>query len=121
MLFSKREDWRAIAKLAIPCGIFNINEPLTFGLPIVLNPLLAVPFCLSPFASNMIGYWATKIGFCGRMVVNAPWTTPPGIMAFLASGGNIGAAITQIVAILVAAVIYTPFVIAANNQKPAED
>jgi PTS system cellobiose-specific IIC component len=117
MLFSKRDDYKAIAKLAIPCGIFNINEPLTFGLPIVMNPLLAVPFCLAPFAANMLAYWATKIGFCGRMVVNMPWTTPPGIMAFLAAGGDIGAAITQIACILLAAVIYTPFVIAANNQK----
>lgn len=119
-LFSKREDFRAIAKLAVPCGIFNINEPLTFGLPIVMNPMLAIPFFLSPFASNMIGYWATKIGFCGRMVVNMPWTTPPGIMAFLAAGGSIGAAITQIVVILVAAVIYTPFVIALNKQAAEE-
>ncbi|MCD8221227.1 MAG: PTS transporter subunit EIIC [Clostridiales bacterium] len=121
MLFSKREDYRAIAKLAIPCGIFNINEPLTFGLPIVMNPLLAIPFCLAPLASNLIGYFATAAGFCGRMVVNAPWTTPPVLMAFLSSGGSVGAAITQLVVILVAAVIYTPFVIAANSQAPAEE
>lgn len=121
MIFSKREDYRAIAKLAIPCGIFNINEPLTFGLPIVMNPILAIPFCLSPFASNVIGYFATKIGFCGRMVVNAPWTTPPGIMAFLSSGGSVGAAITQLLCIVVAAVIYTPFVIVANSQTVETD
>ena len=119
-LFSKREDYRAIAKLAVPCGIFNINEPLTFGLPIVMNPVLAIPFCLAPMASNLFGYFMTSIGFCGRMVVNAPWTTPPGLMAFLASGGNIGAAITQIGAILIAAVIYTPFVIAANGMTNEE-
>ncbi len=120
-LFSKREDYKAIAKLATPCGIFNINEPLTFGLPIVMNPLLAVPFCLAPAASNLIGYFATTLGFCGKMVVNAPWTTPPALMAFLATGGSIGAAITQIVVILVSGVIYTPFVIAANSQASAGD
>ncbi len=121
-LFSKRDDYKAIARLALPCGIFNINEPLTFGLPIVMNPFLAVPFCLAPAASNIIGYFMTSIGFCGRMVVNAPWTTPPGIMAFLSSGGSIGAAITQLLVIVVSAVIYTPFVIATNFQnQPAED
>ncbi len=121
MLFSKREDYRAIAKLAIPCGVFNINEPLTFGLPIVMNPILAIPFCLAPLASNLIGYFATVAGFCGRMVVNAPWTTPPGIMAFLASGGSIGAVVTQLLCILAAAVIYAPFVIIANGQTVAEE
>lgn len=119
-LFSKRDDYRAIAKLAAPCGIFNINEPLVFGLPIVMNPMLAIPFCLAPAASNLFGYFMTSIGFCGRMVVNAPWTTPPLLMAFLASGGNVGAAITQLGAVLIAAVIYSPFVIMLNHQQPEE-
>lgn len=120
-LFSKRDDYRAIAKLAVPCAIFNINEPLIFGLPIVMNPILMIPFMLSPAASNIWGYVMTSIGFCGRMVVNAPWTTPPVLMAFLCSGGNVGAAITQLVSILLAAVIYSPFVIAANHQATAEE
>lgn len=120
-LFSKREDYKAIAKLAVPCAIFNINEPLTFGLPIVMNPVLAIPFMIAPAVSNIFGYFMTTIGFCGRMVVNAPWTTPPGLMAFLCSGGNIGAAICQIIVILLAAVVYTPFVIAANSMETPEE
>lgn len=120
MLFSKRDDYKAIGKIAIPCGIFNINEPLTFGLPIVLNPILAIPFMIAPLINSAFAYFMTTIGFCGRMVVNAPWTTPPGIMAFLASGGNIGAAVTQIVCVLISAVVYTPFVLISNRQR-AED
>ena len=121
-LFSKREDFRAIAKLALPCGIFNINEPLIFGIPIVMNPMLMIPFMLSPLASVGIGYLLTAIGFCPRLVVNAPWTTPPVLCGFLAGGGSITAGISQIIVILVAAVIYTPFVIALNNQEvPAEE
>ena len=121
-LFSKREDFRAIAKLALPCGIFNINEPLIFGIPIVMNPMLMIPFMLSPLASVGIGYLLTAIGFCPRLVVNAPWTTPPILCGFLAGGGSITAGISQIIVILVAAVIYTPFVIALNNQEvPAEE
>ncbi len=120
-LFSKRDDYKAIARLALPCGIFNINEPMTFGLPIVMNPFLAVPFCLSPMVSNIIGYFATSMGFCGRMVVNAPWTTPIGIQAFLSSAGSIGAAITQVLVIVVATIIYTPFVIATNHQAVVQE
>lgn len=121
-LFSKRDDFRTIAKLALPCGIFNINEPLIFGIPIVMNPMLMIPFMLSPLASVGIGYLLTAVGFCPRLVVNAPWTTPPFLCGFLAGGGSITAGISQIIVILVAAVIYTPFVIALNNQEaPAEE
>ena len=117
LLFSTREDYRAIAKLEIPCAIFNINEPLVFGLPIVMNPILAIPFMLAPAASNIVAYFLTSIGFCGRMVVNAPWTTPPILMGFLSSGGNVGAAITQLLSIVIAFVIYIPFVLISNKQE----
>lgn len=120
ILFSKRDDYKAIAKLAIPCAIFNINEPVIFGLPVVLNPFLAIPFMLAPFVTSAFAYFMTTIGFCGRLVVNTPWTTPAGLMAFLASGGSVGAAITQILCIVIAAVIYAPFVILANHQKVEE-
>lgn len=121
-LFSKRDDFRAIAKLALPCGIFNINEPLIFGIPIVMNPMLMIPFMLAPLASVGIGYFLTAVGFCPRLVVNAPWTTPPFLCGFLAGGGSITAGLSQVIVILVAAVIYTPFVIALNHQEaPAEE
>ncbi len=116
MLFSKRDDYRQIAKLSIPCGIFNINEPMTFGIPIVLNPLFAVPFLLAPLLGCAIGYFATKIGFAGRGVVNPPWTTPPIIAAFLDTAGSVGAAITQVIVLAVSTLLYTPFIIAANAQ-----
>lgn len=121
LLFSKRDDYKAIARIAIPCAIFNINEPVTFGLPIVLNPILAIPFMIAPAVSATFAYFMTTIGFCGRMVVNSPWTTPPVLMAFLSSGGSVGAAITQLLCILLSAVVYTPFVLIANHQKPAEE
>jgi len=120
-LFSKRDDFKAIAKLALPCGIFNINEPLIFGIPIVMNPMLMIPFMISPLASVGIGYFLTAIGFCPRLVVNAPWTTPPFLCGFLAGGGSITAGLAQVIVILVAAVIYTPFVIMLNNQQPTEE
>ena len=117
MLFSKREDYRQIAKLSIPCGIFNINEPMTFGIPIVLNPMFAVPFLLTPVLGATIGYILTSIGFCGRGVVNAPWTTPPIIAAFLDTGGSVGAAITQVLILAVSTLMYTPFILASNSQS----
>lgn len=121
LVFSKREDYKSIAKLAIPCGLFNINEPITFGMPIVMNPILGIPFMITPLVTTAFGYFMTSIGFCGRMVVNAPWTTPPGLLAFIASGGSIGAVITQLLCILISFLIYSPFVIAANKQVNTEN
>ena len=116
MLFSKRDDYRSIAKLAIPCAIFNINEPVTFGLPIVMNPILGIPFILTPMCTICLGYFLTKIGLAQPMVVNAPWTTPPGVLGFLASGGHIGTGIAQFLCIALSVLIYTPFVLIANKQ-----
>ena len=120
MIFSRREDYRAIAKLAIPCAVFNINEPLIFGLPIVMNPVLAIPFMIAPAVSAAFAYLMTVLGFCGRMVVNAPWTTPPVLMAFLSSGGSGGAAVTQLICIGIAVLIYIPFVMISTRQQEAE-
>ena len=69
MLFSKRDDFKAIAKLAIPCGIFNINEPIIFGIPMVMNPVLGIPFFLAPLVCVSLGYFVTSIGLCPLMVI----------------------------------------------------
>lgn len=120
-LFSKRADYRAIAKLSVGPGIFEINECMTFGLPIVLNPYFVIPFILTPLVTGTIGYVATKIGFAGIAYYAMPWTTPPIISAWLSTGGSIGAVITQIICIVVSVLIYIPFVILSNKEKlPAE-
>lgn len=116
-IFSKRDDWKAIAKLGIPCAIFNINEPIIFGLPIVLNPILGIPFVLAPICTATFGYFMTKIGFASVMTVISPWTTPAGIQAVLNSAGHLGTAITQLLAIGISFLVYSPFVIAANKMK----
>ena len=117
MLFSKRDDFKAIAKLSIPCGIFNINEPIIFGIPMVMNAMFAVPFFLTPVACVCCGYLVQYLGLCPLFVIDVPWTTPIGLFGFLASSGNIMGAIWQVVIILgVSTLIYTPFVIASNRQ-----
>lgn len=120
LLFSKRDDYKAIAKLSIAPGIFNINETMTFGLPIVLNPILAIPFMIAPAVSATIGYVLTKIGFAQVMAYNIPWTTPPLLAPFLATGGDFGAVIAQALAIASSVLVYTPFVMMANKQVESE-
>ncbi|MRJ46803.1 PTS sugar transporter subunit IIC [Fundicoccus ignavus] len=119
-LVTKRKDYLQIAKISAAPGIFNINEPLIFGLPIMLNPILAIPFILTPMVTGAIGYFATAVGFAGKAVVMVPWPTPPIINAYIATAGNIGAVITQIICIVVAVLIYLPFVKVADRMVKEE-
>ena len=106
---------RSIAKLSIGPGVFNINEPVIFGLPVMLNPVMAIPFIITPLITGTIGYIATLTGFAGKAVVMVPWTTPPIINAYLSTAGSVGAVITQIICIVVSVLIYLPFVLIANK------
>ena len=110
-IFSKREDNRAIATLSIVPGLFNINETMTFGIPLVLNPILGIPFILAPVVCIFIGWLLINIHFCPYIVLEVPWTMPPILMGFLATGGSIMGAISQIIVIVVATLIYIPFLL----------
>ena len=122
-IFGKREDNRAIATLSVVPGFFNINETVTFGIPLVLNPILDIPFILAPVVTILVGYILTVIGFCPKVVVQAPWTCPPILFGFLATGGNIMGAISQLIVFVIAVVIYVPFLLAYEkyqNKQAAE-
>ena len=121
-LFSKREDNRTIATLSVVPGLFNINETMTFGIPLVLNPILDIPFIMTSVICIFVGWVLTSIGFCPKAVIVTPWTTPPLLMGFLATGGNIMGAISQLIVIAIATVVYTPFLLAfqkAQNEGKA--
>ena len=123
MIFGKREDNKAIASLSLVPGLFNINETVTFGIPMVLNPILGIPFVFACLVTILVGYVLTVIGFCPVACLTVPWTTPPLVFGFLATGANIMGAVTQAILIVVSTVIYTPFLIAYEkyqNKQAAE-
>lgn len=109
-IVSKRKDYRDIAKLGFAPALFNISEPIMFGLPVVMNPILIIPMVLVTIVSMFIGYISTMIGFMGYTYVLTPWTTPPIIGAFLSTGGSIGAVVTAVICLVVSVLIYMPFV-----------
>ncbi|MGT2811778.1 PTS sugar transporter subunit IIC [Streptococcus minor] len=119
-LFSKREEHRAVAKLSAPMGLFNINEPITFGIPMVLNPVFVIPWLIVPPVCATIAYLATASGLIPPVFATVPWITPPGLYAYLATGGNVMAALVSLFNLFVAFLIWTPFVIAANKVKAGE-
>ena len=116
--FSKRKDYKELATMSLAPGIFQINEPMVYGLPIVLNPIMAIPFIIIPPICVFIGWFFTAvIPFAGYIYISPPWVTPPILSAFLATGGSIGATIVAAGTFLLAIVIYAPFVILANKEK----
>lgn len=114
-IFSKRKEYRTVAKLSAPMGVFNINEPITFGIPMVLNPLFVIPWLIVPPVCCAIAYLATTAGLIPPVFLSIPWITPPGLYAYLATGGNIMAGLVSLFNVFVAFLIWTPFVIAANK------
>lgn len=107
---AKSDQLRILGKAAMGPAIFNINEPLIFGLPIVYNPILTVPFILAPIVSASIGYWSVQLGLAGKAIAQTPWPTPIGIGAYVGSGGNIGAFVVALICALAAFVIWYPFI-----------
>ncbi len=121
LLWSKSKQLKEIGKLSLGPALFNINEPILFGLPIVMNPLLIIPFILSPLAAVTITYWAMKIGLVARPTgVAIPWTTPPIISGYLVTG-KISGAVIQIVNFFVTGLIYYPFFRIWDHKKLKEE
>ncbi len=121
-LVSRRKDYRAIAKLAFVPGLFNINEPLMFGLPIVLNPIMAIPFVLTPVVNILVGYLVTIVlKWMPTPAIGMTWTTPGPLMPFLGTGGNIIGLIMGFVCLAISVAMYFPFVLAANKMAVPDD
>ena len=115
LLFAaKSKQFRALGKLSIGPEIFTINESIIFGMPIVLNPIMIVPFLLTPLVLSIVAYFSMSTGLVPLTNgVNIPWTTPPVISGFLVSGWR--GAVLNIVQIALSAAIYFPFFKIADN------
>lgn len=109
LLFSKSKNNRGLARAAAPMSFFNINELLVFGLPVVLNPIMLIPFILVPLCSLLIAYFATMIGMIPVITHTVTWTTPVLFSGYVATGSLWGA-IVQLVIIVIGTAIYVPFV-----------
>ena len=119
-LSAKSSQMKSITKLATVPGIFNINEPVIFGLPIVFNPFLLIPFVLVPLLAIVITYISIAIGFMSPFsAVQIPWTTPPIIAGLLLNGWQ--GAVVQIIVIAMSTAVYFPFVRAQDKKMLAEE
>lgn len=120
LLKAKSAQFRQVGKLSIIPALFNINEPIIFGIPVVFNPTLFIPFTLVPVISSALSYLSIKWGLVPLFGgVNPPWTTPP-VLSGLISGGP-RTAILQLVIIIISVVIYYPFIMALDKKALEEE
>ena len=120
LFFCKSKRITELGKLALIPGIFGINEPIIFGLPMVLNPVMVLPFLLIPIFNILVGYTSMAM----KLVpitngVTIPWTTPPVISGFLATDWR--GAVLQIILIIIGIFLYMPFIRAMDKQYLADE
>lgn len=109
LFFAKGKGYRLLAKAALILTIFNINEPILFGIPVIFNPIMIVPFLSVPLLSFMLAYGATVIGLIPPLSEVHSWLLPPIFSGYVSSGGSVSVAIFQLFLILLGMAIYYPF------------
>lgn len=121
LVFSRRHDNRLVANISLFPSLVNINETVIFGMPIVLNPLLDIPFILAPLISLTVGYFLIQIGFCPHVIMEVPWVMPPILFGFLVTGGSIHGAISHLICICISLLVYAPFIYIYERKQKKEE
>ncbi|WP_066891270.1 PTS sugar transporter subunit IIC [Clostridium nigeriense] len=120
-LRAKSQYGKMLGKTTVIPAIFNINEPIMFGAPIVLNPILIIPFIIAPIVNIVIAWAATVSGLVPAMHIAAPWTLPAPLFAFMATGGSWSAALLAVILVIVSVIIYYPFFKIYDRKLLAEE
>ncbi len=107
--FARSKYIKSVGRVSLVPGIFNINEPVIFGLPIMLNPFMMIPFVLAPVVSSIIAYTAISLGMVGRIYILTAWTLPGPLGAFLATGNDWRALVLSLLCLTISTLIYLPF------------
>ena len=110
LFVAKSSEYREVAKIGLVPSLFNISEPMVFGLPIVFNPILIIPFLIAPLVCYSIAYFAAAVGSIAPIVVQVPWTIPIGINMFLSTAGDIMSVVWQLGLFVLSVIIYIPFI-----------
>ncbi|WP_295894517.1 PTS transporter subunit EIIC [uncultured Vibrio sp.] len=120
MMRSKATHLKTIGRMSIIPGTFNINEPVIFGTPIVMNVNYFIPWMLSPIVNTCIVWMAFKTEFISKVVALPPWTMPAPIGAVMATNSSL-AAVVVFVCVFVSMAIFYPFFKAHEKQLLEEE
>jgi PTS system cellobiose-specific IIC component len=116
---SRAPGFRKVSRLSMSTQIFQINEPIFFGLPIVFNPVFMIPYVLNALVLTAGTYLLMQWGVIHKPFVNVPWTTPPIVGHYLVTGGDWRAAVWGVVSVAIAMLVYVPFARTAERQRLA--
>ncbi len=116
LLNSRNPAFRKVSRLSLPTQVFQINEPIFFGLPIVLNPVFMIPYILNALILTTASYLLISWGVIHKPFVNVPWTTPPIIGHYLVTGGDWRAAVWGAISVVIAMLVYFPFARTAERS-----
>lgn len=119
--FARSSQLKILGRASVVPAIFNINEPIIFGMPIVYNPYLAIPFLLAPMVCGTLGYFAINTEIMNPIIALVPWPSPMGLGALIGTGGDYRAAIVAILSAILALLIYLPFVKLYDNKLYKEE
>ena len=113
---SKNKHYREVAKLGIVPCMFNIGEPVMYGLPTVMNPILFIPKILAPALMVTVAYFATSLGLVAPVSQNVTWVMPPVLYGFFSTGFDWRAIVLSLVNLAISIVVYLPFVKMADKE-----
>ncbi|MDT3229523.1 EAL domain-containing protein [Pseudomonas sp. rhizo25] len=116
LLFSRSQSMRLLAIASLPLSLFNVSEVLLFGLPIILNPRLFIPFSLVPAFNTVVALAAVQLGWVSPAVASVPFTAPVLLNAYLSTHGDLAAVLLQLVLLGVGTLVYAPYVRAMHRQ-----
>jgi len=116
LIFSKNRAHRLVAIASLPLSFFNINEVLLFGLPIIFNLRLLLPFICAPLVNTLIAYWFVSSGYVSIPTAIVPFNSPVFINAFIVTEGDISASLLQIFLVCTSAALYIPSVLKMNRD-----
>lgn len=116
LLRSKAIHLRTIGRMGVVPGLFNINEPILFGAPIIMNPLFFLPFVLVPMVNATLAWIALDLDLVSRVVSMTPWTTPAPIGASWAANWSFSPVILCLMCMVTSAAMYLPFLKAYEKQ-----
>lgn len=119
LIFSKSKRYRTLAKLALPASFFGISEPLAFGLPVILNPILAIPFIIIPSIAMFIAYGVTSMGIVSAPIGVQVFNIPLVINGLM--NGSVSIAILQIILLILSVVLWAPFIKIADSRILKEE
>ena len=120
--FARSKVGRDIGRLSLAPGLFNINEPVVFGLPVVLNPFLMIPYIGAPVVIAIFSFLTMKAGiFPAPNGLTVPWTTPYFISGYLATGGKLGGLLLQVINFALAFFIWFPFIRAWDRNEAKKE